>query len=410
VSPAPGTLSREPEIGAASPGAVAVRGACYVVFAFDIGLSVNLETAERLIREAATRGTPEREAIRHKRRTPRYFEYRPRPLRLVQPAAPVTVAGFTGTGRAECVLWDFGAVSVTFTLPLNTELESLLALSDALYENAALIEAARTRVNDLLQVVRPAVDKPHVAELVEDYCIYQFEGVEGPGATPLPAPAVVDAAGRRAAVPVPPLDTGALIGTHRQLLAQVLRSEPQTLSAQEVDDALQSRIAYAPGEEAVIDWNAAVLFSRDAEDVRAVLEYANVELLELRRLDDQLDDVLDRSYVELSRRGWERSIRLTPGRELRRIAELQMDSALLFEGVNNALKLIGDQYLARVYKLAADRMHLPDWDASILRKLQTAESIYQKLTDQQSARRMEVLEWIIILLIAFEILMSLFRI
>jgi hypothetical protein len=391
------------------PGAVTVRGVCYAVFAFDVGLSVNLERAERLIREAATRGTPEREVIRHKRRTPRYFEYRPRPLRLVQPAASVTVAGFTSRERAECVLWDFGAVSVTFALPLNVELESLLPLSDALYENAALIEAARTRVNDLLTVVLPAVDKPHIAELVEDYCIYQFESVGGPGATPLPAPAVVDAAGRQAAVPVPPLDTAMLIATHRQLLAQVLRSEPQTLSPQEVDDALQSRIAYAPGEEAVIDWNAAVLFSRDADDVRAVLEYANVELLELRRLDDQLDDVLDRSYVELSRRGWQRSFRLAPGRALRTIAELQMDSALLFEGVNNALKLIGDQYLARVYKMAADRMHLPDWDASIIRKLQTAESIYEKLTDQQTTRRMEALEWIIIVLIAFEILMSLVR-
>jgi hypothetical protein len=396
--------AREP-----SPAPVHISGACYAVFAFDVGLSIDLERAERLIREAATRGTPEREVIRHQRRTPRYFEYRPRPLRLVQPAAPVTVAGFTSTERADCVLWDFGAVSVTFTLPLMTELEALLPLSDALYENASLTDAARARVLDLLGIVRAAVDKPSIADPVEDYCIYQLVTVAGPGATPLPAPAVVDAAGRRAAVAVPPLDTSALIGTHRQLLAQVLRSEPRTLSPQEVDDALQSRIAYAPGEEGVIDWNAAVLFSRDADDVRAVLEYANVELLELRRLDDQLDDVLDRSYIELSRRGWQRSLRLAPGRALRTIAELQMDSALLFEGVNNALKLIGDQYLARVYKMAADRMHLPDWDASILRKLQTAESIYEKLTDRQTTRRMEALEWVIIFLIAFEILMSFLR-
>jgi uncharacterized Rmd1/YagE family protein len=71
--------------------------------------------------------------------------------------------------------------------------------------------------------------------------------------------------------------------------------------------------------------------------------------------------------------------------------------------VNNALKLIGDQYLARVYKLAGDRLHLPQWDASILRKLQTVDSIYQKMNDEQQARRMEVLEWIIIVLIALSI-------
>jgi len=83
-----------------------------------------------------------------------------------------------------------------------------------------------------------------------------------------------------------------------------------------------------------------------------------------------------------------------------------MESAMLFEGVNNAIKLLGDQYLARVYRHAAQRLHLAEWDASILRKLATLESIYEKLSDRQTNRRMETLEWIIIALIAFEIAMS----
>ena len=81
-----------------------------------------------------------------------------------------------------------------------------------------------------------------------------------------------------------------------------------------------------------------------------------------------------------------------------------MDNAVLFEGVNNALKLLGDQYLARVYRLVSDRFHLAEWDASILRKLQSLESIYQKLSDEAANRRTETLEWIVIVLIAVEIL------
>jgi len=80
-----------------------------------------------------------------------------------------------------------------------------------------------------------------------------------------------------------------------------------------------------------------------------------------------------------------------------------MDNALLFEGVNNTLKLLGDQYLARAYRLINRRFHLDEWDSSILRKLQTLESIYEKILDQAAARRIEVQEWIIILLIAFSI-------
>jgi uncharacterized Rmd1/YagE family protein len=89
------------------------------------------------------------------------------------------------------------------------------------------------------------------------------------------------------------------------------------------------------------------------------------------------------------------------------VAELQADNALLFEGVNNALKLLGDQYLARVYRLAGRRFHLDDWDNVILRKLDTLKSIYQTLSDQAATRRMEVLEWIIIGLFVFSIVLEL---
>jgi len=64
--------------------------------------------------------------------------------------------------------------------------------------------------------------------------------------------------------------------------------------------------------------------------------------------------------------------------------------------------------MARVYRLAAERFHLTDWDASIFRKLETLQSIYQKISDQVVSRRMEVLEWIIIVLIAISILLPLF--
>jgi len=86
-----------------------------------------------------------------------------------------------------------------------------------------------------------------------------------------------------------------------------------------------------------------------------------------------------------------------------------VDNAVLFEGVNNTLKLLGDQYLARLYRLVSRRFHLDEWDASILRKIQTLESIYQKISDQAAVRRMEVLEWVIILLIASSIAAELLR-
>lgn len=366
---------------------IILSGMCYALLAYDIGMAVNLEDAARRITEAT-----EPERLRHKRRVPEQFEYRPAPLRVtLQEGTPVSIAGFSTSPRVECVIYDFGAASVTYAIPISGPLESLLPLSDALYENRALMDDSRRRVERLLATIAPAVDRAHIADLVEDYAIYQIESACEEG-VPSPAP-----------------DAPALLKTRRAVLARILRAEPGALSDQEIDDALATRLSYVPGEEVTIDWNAAIVVQRDGDDVRAVLEYANVELLELRRLDDQLDVVLDRSYQALAKRAWQRNLGFSSNRALSRIATLQMDSALLFEGVNNALKLIGDQYLARLYRLAAQRLHLPDWDASILRKLQTAESIYDKLSDQQTTLRMEALEWIVIILIAFEIVMSLIR-
>ena len=182
----------------------------------------------------------------------------------------------------------------------------------------------------------------------------------------------------------------------------------QTALIQETADALACRISYGRDDLTLIDWNAAILFDRDAEDVRAVLEFANVELLELRCLDRQLDGSLDRSYELTLRQS--RLWRFVPGRvarHLRRISRMQLDGAILFERVSNAPKLLGDQFLARVYRLAAQRFHLNEWSTGVLRKLDTIEDFYRQLSDSASGVRLEMLEWIIILLIVIEIVMPL---
>lgn len=154
----------------------------------------------------------------------------------------------------------------------------------------------------------------------------------------------------------------------------------------------------------MIDWNGALFFGQNVDDVRAVLEFCNVEFLEMRFLDEQLDDYLEEAYAVLTtkkKRGG--------GADLNKVARLQVDSALLYEAVENALKLLGDQYLARVYSLASGKFHLSEWNSSIRRKLDTLDSIYQKLSDKATQKRSEAMEWTIIVLILIEVLMGLWE-
>jgi len=124
----------------------------------------------------------------------------------------------------------------------------------------------------------------------------------------------------------------------------------------------------------------------------------------MRFLDQQLDTVLERAYDLLAQQQ-RRRLRGIRNPEPWIMAQLQLDAAILFERVTNSLKLIGEQYLTRIYGLVSRRFSLAAWDASISRKLQTLESIYEKMTARAATRRMEVLEWIIITLFALDIIL-----
>ena len=69
----------------------------------------------------------------------------------------------------------------------------------------------------------------------------------------------------------------------------------------------------------------------------------------------------------------------------------------LFERTGNVLKLVGDPYLARVYRLLDTRFHLDTWEKSIQRKLEVAEGVYQVVSDQAAAFRLEFLEIVVVL-------------
>jgi uncharacterized Rmd1/YagE family protein len=64
--------------------------------------------------------------------------------------------------------------------------------------------------------------------------------------------------------------------------------------------------------------------------------------------------------------------------------------------------------LARVYRATSVRFRLAEWNSGILRKLETIESIYSKVHDHATQIRMEILEWIIIALIALELVLPFF--
>ncbi|HKA14405.1 MAG TPA: hypothetical protein VKH41_05270 [Myxococcota bacterium] len=356
------------------------RGLVRVVSAFDVGLSIDLARAKQQLADLTEAAT-----IKHKGHAPTYFQFDPAPLHMTKEIAPLEICGRRTLPSVDLTVYDFGGLSVSHSIPFAGAFEELIGFSCALAETDLFQRDSRRHVDDLLAVIASAVERASVAAPSEDYLIFQVDEVEGAA------------------------DVADLWTRHGATTARLLRSERDALSEQEIADAMSTRVSFGREDVAIVDWSAALLVDREPDDVHSVLEFANLQLLEVRFLDAALDRALDHSYEVVSKprrfgalgpSGWSR-------RDLARIGGFEVEGAILFERVGNAIKLVGDQYLARVYRAASQRFRLAEWNAGILRKLETIESLYRKVSDRASGARAEALEWIIILLIAIEVVFAL---
>ena len=128
------------------------KGICFALFAYDIGLSINLTDAERRVIAGTERGR-----LRHKARAPQYFEYRPAPSGLIQKGSVFELSQYQTSPTVEVMVYDFGAVTITYRFPLDSPYARLLDLSESLYENDRLLTESRTRVEQLVHALGPAI-------------------------------------------------------------------------------------------------------------------------------------------------------------------------------------------------------------------------------------------------------------
>ena len=362
-----------------SVAATTTRGECRALFAFDVAQSIDLAGAARAIHEPSTEGK-----LGHTHPAPAYFQFKPPPLRIVQHCEPLRIGKWSTTSTCELVLFEFGAVLVSYAIEVQCELSACVELSCALAADTYLENAARARALALARAIEAHISKPGLAEVFEDYSVFR-----------LPANLLDNDAER-------------FLAAHGGALAGILRAERAPLSREVQADALSVRLQYGPDDLTLVDWHAAIVLDDEPEDVLRVLEYANVQLLEMRFLDSQLDAALEDSYRSLSRREARHLLGpLALRRDLRRLSSMQLEAAFLFERLGNTLKVSGDQFLARVLRQAGARFRLQEWNDAAQRKLAALDNVYDKLHDDASTLRAEVLEILIVLLIVFEIVLSL---
>lgn len=363
-----------------------LTGRLHVYVAFDWGDEIDLEIARQ-------QGTGVVLDMMRRPRTPASIAYRPPPLRF--PLGPVVISmpGLTGTSvrSAEATVFDFAGVSLALQLPFSLPRGQLRDLASRLAEQDTareIMRIARAVLEPLFHKLQPAIKKPAWSEdLWEEYYVFQFP----PGKA---------------------LEPDLLLTSHAGWLGGLLRLESEPLSQQEITEALRLVLRYSIHDIFIPDWGAAVLVDREGEsdETLQAVEFANLQLLEYRHIDRRLEDVLTQADDLLARVARSRlPFWRSHSKPVRQLGELKVEANGLFERTGNALKLLGDQYLARAYRLLATRFHLPEWERGIQRKLEVLEGIYEVLSNQATHFRSEFLEIIIVLLILVEVIMGLVK-
>jgi hypothetical protein len=359
---------------------VALHGVLHVYVAFDWGDEIRLDQAQTLV-------PAERRTLPRRRRTPSSISYSPPPLRLLVPPPAIEVPELGAAPiTAAATVFDFGAVSVSFHVNFHAPPDALLRLAGHLAQPESWISAACAALKPLYAELLPAIDDPKWnEELSEEYFVFQF-------------------------APGEPLPVDRNRPDESDWLAGLVRLDAEPLSANEVAEATRHYMTYYPWDLFIADWAGACLIDEDCDETLQIIEFVNLQLLEFRHIDNRLDvDLANAS--SLIHKAVRQRLPIFRGtyKSLRAVGELNVEASNLFERTGNVLKLVGDQYLARVYRLLANRFHLQNWESNIQRKLEVLQDVYEVISDQAEAYRTEFLEVLVVLLIIIEVVVALVR-
>jgi hypothetical protein len=262
--------------------------------------------------------------------------------------------------------------------------DELIAVASQLSGERGLEASAERLCREIVGRIKNALEEPRDRFLSEDYFVYAIYGFDAP------------------------CSAERLLADHGGEIAQVLRAESQALSAQERDEVLRHRISYLADDVVVPTWSSALVYDTEAgaQGAIEIFEYANSQLLQFRYYDELLDDRLAQIYKELENQSaynswWPR--RYT--KAARRVHALFIDVNELTDRTENALKLVGDIYVARVLALAHSRLGVTVWRESVEDKLETLDEIYRFAVDQTGMERGELLELAIVAILVFELVL-----
>jgi hypothetical protein len=350
-------------------------GQIVALYLFDVAEATDLAAAAALV------GGTTRARLEPKAATPAYFQYQQPPVTFDGTAVDLAMLD---DFRVVFRIFDYGVISLRLTRPFSGTWADLSGVAQRLVENEALERQSEQACRAVLRRLAPALKEPRQSLLSEDYLVFAVNELDRPHTA------------------------DDLVAAHGSVIAGLLRGESASLSRQERDEVMSNRISYLADDLVIPTWNAAFVYDNPAGTLAAVeiCEFANSQLLQFRYYDDLLDDELARIYGEMQRAQWyDWILGRHYVRTARQVHALFIDVNELTDRTENALKIIGDVYAARLFSLVGRRLDLDRWKTNVNEKLKTLDDIYRFLVDQVSMLRGQFMELTIVLILIFELVL-----
>ncbi len=352
-----------------------LSGSVLVLIQFDVCEELRLDVLQHALKQEDDARPVRQPNLKHS--APSYVSYQRPPVRgRLDPLVLESGERLEG----EIKYYDYGVVSILYQLPFTGDWESLVHLSSRWVWDVDFASRVEPIVRQKLERIPQVMENPYTRWLSEDYFIFHVREATG-------SPTAVDLTTR--------------FGSQ---IAQIVRGDRLTLSGRETAEVLQSQISYYAEDLAVITWNAAFLYdsTAGAETAIQLLEYANSQLLEFRHYDELLTEILDRVYDELEKKNSFFS-RWGMARNANGLHSVLLEVSELTEHADNAIKFLSDMFAARLYKVAAARVGVPDYRDLVEQKLKTAEELYNFMVEQFNQSRAFFLEVMVVLILLIEL-------
>ena len=360
-----------------APLAAPLRGSVLVLIQYDICEEIRLDVIRQLLQARNAQATFKSS------QAPNYVRYqRPPVADRLEPLVLDSGERLTG----EIKYFDYGVVSLVFELPFAGDWDKLVELSARWTSDTSFEKLANKVIRQRLERAAPALIKPYKEEawLQEDYYIFHIREIDGSSSA----------------------TANDLLASHGDRISRIVRGETAMLSESERAEILQSRISYYPNDLAVIGWNAAFIYDTQAgaETAIQLLQYANSQLLEFRHYDELLTVELENVYDFLEKGGTGTWARWRTARAASKLHTVLLDVNELTERADNAIKFLSDMFSARLYKLCAQKVGVPDYKDLVQEKLHTAEDLYRFMIEQFNQSRAFVLELMVVVILIIELI------